>query len=194
MISQGAILNDPEDDDVRTMSRTSSPSELLYGPLQMTLIMCYVGLLKFMTHSGILMMASLVGDGVAAIVGMQYGRHVYKVPLGSEKSVEGTIGCAIGTMGGIWFFSYMCGIEMMADGSVVGEGGGGGGWKTYLAYGCLSAAVEAAAIRNWDNLLLALAMELSATHHQHFSISQHYSAVLFSMDRIRGWLSWWKNG
>jgi len=170
------------------MSRTSSPSELLYGPLQMTLIMCYVGLTKFMTPAGILIMASLVGDGVAAIVGMQYGRHIYKVPLGSEKSIEGTIGCAIGTIGGMWFYSYMCGIELM-DSAL----GGGGGWKAYLAYGCLSAAVEATALRNWDNLLLAMTMELAVTHHQYLLLSQNYSA-LFSLERIRGWLFWWQRG
>jgi dolichol kinase len=151
----------------------------------MTLIMCYVGLTKFMTNAGILIMSSLVGDGVAAIVGMQYGRHIYKVPLGSEKSIEGTIGCAIGTIGGIWFFSYVCGIEMLDSDD------GGGAWKAYLAHGCLSAAVEAAALRNWDNLLLAMAMELSVTHH----LSRYNnSALLFSLERIREWLFWWKKG
>ena len=154
----------------------------------MTLIMCYVGLTKIMTPAGILIMASLVGDGVAAIVGMQYGRHIYKVPLGSEKSIEGTIGCAIGTIGGMWFYSYMCGIELM-DSAL----GGGGGWKAYLAYGCLSAAVEATALRNWDNLLLAMTMELAVTHHQYLLLSQNYSAP-FSLERIRGWLFWWQKG
>ncbi len=150
----------------------------------MTLIMCYVGLTKFMTNAGLLIMASLVGDGVAAIVGMQYGRHIYKVPLGSEKSIEGTIGCAIGTMGGIWFFSYVCGIEMMDS------DGGGGAWKSCFAHGCLSAVVEASALRNWDNLLLAMAMEMSVTHH----LLPSHSALFFSLERIRGWLFWWNYG
>lgn len=179
-MEKGAILNDPEDEDVQTMSRTSSPSELLYGPLQMTLVMCYVGLTKFMTDTGIIMMASLVGDGVAAIIGMQYGRHTYKTPLGAEKSIEGTVGCAVGTMGGIWFFSYMCGMDGMIHTP----------WKTLVAYGCISSAVEATAIRNWDNLLLAVAMELSATH-QHYLILQNYA---FPIDRLKEWLVWcWKD-
>ena len=144
-------MKDPEDEDVLLLSRTSSPSELLYGPLQMTAIMCYVGLTKFMTNTGVLIMASLVGDWMAAMVGIQYGKHKYKVPLGGDKSIEGTIGCVIGTMGGIWFYSFMCGMELV-------------GWRMLLAYGCISALVEATALCNWDNLLLALAMQLSAKH------------------------------
>ena len=139
---------------MRSMSRTSSPSELLYGPLQMTLVMCYVGLAKFMTDSGIIIMASLVGDWMAAIVGIQYGKHKYKLPLGGDKSLEGTVGCVLGTMIGIWFYSYMCGItELDAM-----------GWKMLLAHGCISAAVEATSLKNWDNLLLAVAMEMSTKH------------------------------
>mmetsp|Transcript_28407 Transcript_28407/g.52423 ORF Transcript_28407/g.52423 Transcript_28407/m.52423 type:complete len:259 (+) Transcript_28407:107-883(+) len=152
LLYKGAILKDPEDEDVLLLSRTSSPSELLYGPLQMTLIMCYVGLTKFMTNTGVLIMASLVGDWMAAMVGIQYGKHKYKVPLGGNKSIEGTIGCVIGTMGGMWFYSFMCGIEVVT------------GWRMLLAYGCVSALVEATALCNWDNLLLALAMQLSAKH------------------------------
>ena len=139
---------------MRSMSRTSSPSELLYGPLQMTLVMCYVGLAKFMTDSGIIIMASLVGDWMAAIEGIRYGKHKYKLPLGGDKSLEGTVGCVLGTMIGIWFYSYMCGItELDAM-----------GWKMLLAHGCISAAVEATSFKNWDNLLLAVAMEMSTKY------------------------------
>lgn len=152
LLYKGAILKDPEDEDVRSMSRTSSPSELLYGPLQMTLVMTYVGLTKFMTPTGIIIMASLVGDGMAAMVGIAYGRHKYRVPLGGDKSVEGTIGCVVGTMGGIWCYSTVVGIEVV------------GGWKMLLAYGCMSSVVEATALKNWDNALLALAMEITSKH------------------------------
>jgi dolichol kinase len=136
------------------MSRTSSPSELLYGPLQMTCIMCYVGLTRFMTPTGIIVMASLVGDGIAAMVGLEYGKHVYRVhPLGGTKSVEGTIGCAFGTMGGAVFYSYMTGIDVS------------GGYGALATYGCVSAIVEATALRNYDNMLLALAMEMAVRHY-----------------------------
>ena len=152
---QGAILKDPEDEDVRSMSRTSSPSELLYGPLQMTLIMSYVGLNFFMTEAGMLIMASLVGDGLAALVGLQYGKHKYKVPFCGDKSVEGTFGCVIGTVTALWFFFYMCGMDAM-------------GWRELMTYGVLSATAEASSLHKWDNLLLAVAMEISAKYVPHY--------------------------
>jgi len=49
---KGAIIADPNDIDVQTMSRSSSPSELLFGPLQFSLFMMYCGTTKFMTIEG----------------------------------------------------------------------------------------------------------------------------------------------
>jgi dolichol kinase len=123
--------------------------------------MCYVGLTRFMTPTGVIVMASLVGDGIAAMIGIEYGKHPYRVhPLGGTKSVEGTLGCAFGTMGGIVFYSYMTGIDVLSS------GGGGGGYGAVLAtYGCISAIVEATALRNYDNMLLALAMEMTVKHY-----------------------------
>ena len=107
-----------------------------------------------MTPTGIVAMASLVGDGIAAMVGLEYGKHAYRVPLvGGDKSVEGTVGCALGTMGGAIFYSYMTGIYIA------------GGYRVLAAYGCVSAIVEATALRNYDNLLLALAMEMTVKHY-----------------------------
>lgn len=148
---KGAILKDPEDEDVRSMSRTSSPSELLYGPIQMTAVMCYVGLREFMSPVGVLIMASFVGDWMAAFVGLQYGRYKYRVPFGGEKSIEGTIGAVVGTIGGICFYSYALGMEIMD-------------WQQLLAYGCISSLAEATSLDNWDNVVLAVAMDVSAKH------------------------------
>ena len=45
-------------------------------------------------------------------------------------------------------------------------GGGGGGYGAVLAtYGCVSAIVEATALRNYDNMLLALAMEMTVKYY-----------------------------
>jgi len=151
LIYKGAVLKDPEDEDVRTMSRTSSPSELLFGPLQMTLIMVYVGLTKFMTHTGLIIMASFVGDAVAAVVGLHYGRHRFNVAFSGEKSVEGSIGCGLFTMIGIFCYCYMCNIDMLE-------------WRPLLAIGITSAVVEATALKNWDNVFLCIAMELMSLH------------------------------
>ena len=52
------------------MSRSSAPSELLYGPLQFTIFMMYVGTQLFMTLEGAILVAALgIGDGIAPIVG-----------------------------------------------------------------------------------------------------------------------------
>jgi dolichol kinase len=175
MEKKGAILKDPEDEDVRSMSRTSSPSELLYGPLQMTLIMCHVGLNRYMTPTGIIVMSSLVGDGIAAMIGLEYGKHTYRMPLvGGQKSIEGSLGCMLGTIGGMLLYSYMTGIDISSHAGWDGGGGGGGGTglsyyypstiPTVVVYGVISTIVEATALRNYDNLLLALAMEVTVKH------------------------------
>lgn len=101
-----------------------------------------------MTNNGVIIMASFVGDWMAAMVGLQYGRHKFLVPFGGEKSIEGSVGCVIGTMGGICFYSYMIGMEIIE-------------WKMMLAYGCMASLAEATALRNWDNLMLVVAMEVS---------------------------------
>jgi len=149
LLYKGAILKDPEDQDVRSMSRSSSPSELLYGPLQLTIIMSYTGLTKFMTKSGIIIMGAFVGDWLAALIGVHYGKHKFTVPLGGQKSIEGSFGCVLGTMAGISFYSYMVGMEIEE-------------WKTLFTYGVISAVVEGTAWREWDNAFLAAAMEFSA--------------------------------
>lgn len=134
------------------MSRTSSPSELLYGPLQMTLIMSYVGITHFNeSQNGAIIMASFVGDAVAAVVGIHYGRLRYKIPLGGVKSVEGSIGCILGTILGVTFYLHMLDVETMK-------------WQLLVAYGVVSALAEATAWKDWDNFVIFVIMELSTKH------------------------------
>ena len=65
---KGAILRDPNDQDVKTMSRSGDPTELLFGPLFFTLVMNYVGLSCFREPLGVLIMACLgYGDGIAPV-------------------------------------------------------------------------------------------------------------------------------
>jgi dolichol kinase len=117
----------------------------------MTLIMVYVGLTKFMTHTGLIIMASFVGDAAAAVVGLHYGRHRYKVAFGGEKSVEGSIGCCLFTMIGIFCYCYMCCLDMIE-------------LRPLFVLGITSALVEATALKNWDNFFLCVAMELMSLH------------------------------
>lgn len=141
----------PEDETVHTMSRSSSPSELLFGPLQMVTVMVYVGLTKFKTITGLIIMASFVGDAAAGIVGIHYGRHKYKVVLGGEKSVEGSVACGLFTIIGIICYCYMCSFPMLD-------------WKILFAFGVTSAVVEATSLKEWDNVFLCVAMEVMSLH------------------------------
>lgn len=106
LFAKGAILKNPNDPDVRTMTRTGSPSELLNGPLLFTLIMTAVGLRLFRTQLGVVVMTCLgFGDGIAPLVG-------YYFPLGSyptfpfhndtndRKTLSGSMGCFVAAVVG----------------------------------------------------------------------------------------------
>jgi phytol kinase len=151
---KGFILKDPDDLDVQTMSRSSSPSELLYGPLQFTLFMMYCGTTKFMTIEGALLMASLgIGDGIAPIVGRYYGNIRYRFPLGGEKSVEGSFfGVFLGTIGGSYFFIHMLGLPMLP-------------YQTLIKVGLISTIAEATSPLNGDNIFVPLVLILSLKHY-----------------------------
>eukprot|EP00558_Chaetoceros_sp_UNC1202_P009485 CAMPEP_0197247862 /NCGR_PEP_ID=MMETSP1429-20130617/32522_1 /TAXON_ID=49237 /ORGANISM="Chaetoceros sp., Strain UNC1202" /LENGTH=258 /DNA_ID=CAMNT_0042708895 /DNA_START=17 /DNA_END=793 /DNA_ORIENTATION=+ len=140
---KGAILKDPDDADVRTMSRGGSPAELLYGPLQFTLFMMWVGTQKFMTVEGAILVAGLgVGDGVAPLVGKYYGRLKYRFPLGGQKSMEGSFfGVFLGTAGGTMFFIKMLALPMLSHENVV-------------KIAAIATIVEATSPEGFDNVVI----------------------------------------
>jgi phytol kinase len=106
---KGAIIRDPDDADVRTMSRTGAPFELLLGPLFFTVAMDVVGLRFFRTQVGALMMGALgIGDGLAALVGSR-GTHRYQL-LGRSKTLEGSAAVFVGTLLGSAFFLRAIGL------------------------------------------------------------------------------------
>jgi hypothetical protein len=77
-----------DDPDVRSMSRTGRPAELLEGPLHFTLVMVTVGLFGFNKGWAVEVMAALgLGDGLAPVVGRRYGR----VRLLGAKTLEGSL-------------------------------------------------------------------------------------------------------
>ena len=109
---KGAIIRDPNDKDVRSMSRSGNPSELLLGPLQFTGVMTIVGLFLFRQNVACLIMAAVgVGDGIAPLVGGRFGRHKYRSPLVSKKegakSFEGSVGVFVGTVVGYYAYSWI---------------------------------------------------------------------------------------
>mmetsp|Transcript_17076 Transcript_17076/g.24155 ORF Transcript_17076/g.24155 Transcript_17076/m.24155 type:complete len:163 (-) Transcript_17076:470-958(-) len=147
---QGAVLADPNDVEVQTMSRSSSPSELLYGPLQFTLLMMWVGVSKFMSTEGALIMAALgIGDGIAPVIGKYYGRIRFRLPMSTEKSLEGSIfGVFFGTIGAAYMFLHVLGLPLLS-------------FKQIASIGLIATAAEASAPRNFDNIFLPMVIHFS---------------------------------
>ena len=150
MLLKGALLRDKNDPDVRTMSRTGEPYELLLGPLFFTLAMDVVGLCFFRTQVGALMMAALgVGDGVAPVAGAR-GSLRYQL-LGRGKTVEGSAACFAGTVLGSALFLHLLGLPPVS-------------LATNLALAAVGTIVEAVSPPDVDNLLIPLAVWYAFTH------------------------------
>jgi len=148
----GAIKKDPNDPETASMIRTSNPTELLYGPIHFTMLMTYVGLHHYSSttpHKGIIIMSSMIGDGIAPLIGQAYGRYTYRVPMGNRKTVEGSAGVLIGTILGCLVFSCALGVEEWLE------------WRKLVAFGSLAAFVEGCSPGRFDNLVLTLVLDLS---------------------------------
>lgn len=103
---KGAIVRDANDKDVKSMSRSGDPTELLYGPWQFTIIMIVVGLTLYGRPEACLIMGAVgVGDGIAPLLA---GRHKYKTLGGAGiKSLEGSLGMIVGSTFGYYFYSWI---------------------------------------------------------------------------------------
>lgn len=107
---KGAILKDPNDPDVRTMSRTGDPAELLRGPLFFTLAMNINGLFLFYKPEAVYCMAALgFGDGVAPLVGKRFPLYKYSCP-GGTKTVGGSLAVFFFCIAGFFLFRAILGI------------------------------------------------------------------------------------
>ena len=104
---KGAIQKDPTDPNVRTLSRTGNPSELLYGPLLFTLVMIFCGWHEFMRPCGIYIMGALVGDGLAPLVGTRYPVWPYRSMGGTHKTVAGSLTMFVGSFVGIATYAHL---------------------------------------------------------------------------------------
>lgn len=151
---QGAILKDPNDEDVRTMSRSSSPSELLWGPLQFTIFMMWIGTQKFMTLEGSILVAALgIGDGLAPIIGRYYGNLKYRFPMSGQKSIEGSFfGVFLGTIGGIYAFNHVLGLRDLSG-------------QNMVICAAIATFAEAAAPGDCDNVFMPVVMHFSIKHY-----------------------------
>lgn len=80
----------PDDQAVKTMTRTGDRRELLRGPLYFTLVMNVMGTVFFYSVGAITSMGFLGwGDGLAPVFGKRFGKHKYH--LLAEKTIEGSI-------------------------------------------------------------------------------------------------------
>ncbi len=80
----------PDDQAVKTMTRTGDRRELLKGPLYFTLVMNIMGTIFFYSPGALLSMGFLGwGDGLAPVFGKRFGKHKYHIF--SDKTIEGSI-------------------------------------------------------------------------------------------------------
>ncbi|MBD2773278.1 diacylglycerol/polyprenol kinase family protein [Iningainema tapete] len=90
LLVQKGFFAQPDDEAVKTMTRTGDRLELLKGPLYFVIVATICGTVFYKTFPGIVAMATLGwGDGMASIIGSRYGKLKYKIF--SEKSVEGSL-------------------------------------------------------------------------------------------------------
>jgi dolichol kinase len=144
------IQKNPTDAEVINMSRTSSPWDLIYGPLQLTILMVWLGLTQFMQPEAAILLAAVgIGDGLAPLIGRRYGRHLYCMPMAKPKSMEGSVcGVFLGTIAGCYLYPYLLGMDWFP-------------LRIVLAYGGIAAVVEGVSPSNLDNILVPLVLYFS---------------------------------
>ncbi|MFX0211520.1 MAG: diacylglycerol/polyprenol kinase family protein [Candidatus Hodarchaeota archaeon] len=99
-----------DDKDVKTMTRTGDPKELLRGPLYFTIVMMVAGTLFLDTWVGVFMMAIVGwGDGIAPYIGKKYGGKTYKT-LGREKTITGSVSVLVFSIAGCLVFYVLLGV------------------------------------------------------------------------------------
>jgi len=93
--------------------------------------------------------AAFLGDNLAPLIGSRYGRHLFQIPLGQSKTMEGSVvGMFLGTVGGCYFYSYMMGMELLP-------------LRMILAYSAVAAIAEATSPANMDNLVVPALLHFS---------------------------------
>lgn len=154
----GLLKNRHALDEVRAMSRTGDPAELLRGPLLYGV--AFFALTRFCWRSvpGVAaMMALCMGDGLAEIFGRMYGRA--RLPWSPKKSWAGSAAFLLSAVASSAAFAELFrvwGWSTATTGELVGP------LVLACAAGC---AVESLPLRDVDNVLvpLVVASVLAAT-------------------------------
>ena len=146
----------PDDKDVKTMSRTGDPRELLKGTLYFTIIMMIAGTIFYGSYAGMLMMAIVGwGDGIAPYIGKRYGKRTYKT-FGREKTLEGSLGFFLFAVLGSLFFWLFLGVLGAIEPPVLANPGVGlvEIFVVILLCSIVATIVEALSPADFDNLLI----------------------------------------
>ena len=142
-------MNDPDDVDVLNWSLSSSPSELLYGPLQLCLLLIWLNMYHFRTEKAAILVAASVGDALAPLIGNSYGQHKYQMPLSNTKTMEGSIvGVFLGTVAMSYMFLSAMGLDIPH-------------WRCIFVYGTIASTVEGSSPGNFDNVIVPLVVHFS---------------------------------
>lgn len=145
---KGYFIKDPNDPDVRSMSRTGDPAELLGGPLQFTIAMTTVGLLFYKTSEGVMIMAALgFGDGLAPLAGKRFPVGAFKI-LGRPKTVSGSATMFVATILGAGFFFSLLAVPPYSA-------------LTIGICALVATAAEACAPTDMDNAIIPIAVLLT---------------------------------
>ncbi len=148
LLVQKGLFANPEDEAVRTMTRTGDRRELLKGPLYFVIVATICGTLLYKSFPGIVAMANLGwGDGVAPIVGSRYGRWKYKIF--SDKSVEGSLSMFIFAFAASVFFVWLI---LPSELNLI--------WILLLAL--IATVVEACSPQEVDNILIPAVVVVAA--------------------------------
>lgn len=130
LLYKGLFLTDREDNDVRSMSRSGDPRELLAGPLYYLIVMCVIGFQLFMTRIGVLTLSTLsFGDGLAPYFGERFGggesnKNQQYTTFGRQKTYVGSGVMLIASfLGGLlmhfcvfgWPSAYLIGAHLVAS-------------------------------------------------------------------------------
>lgn len=114
-----------------------------------------VGLIALMTHNKWIYMAALLqmslADGLAAIVGLRYGRRQNYIVFGHTKSVVGTLTFFVVSVVILLGFSHFSGINLEFR------------WITGAAI--LASLLENLSVQGLDNLLIPLMVAFMLIHH-----------------------------
>lgn len=144
-------MKDPEDVDVQSLSLSSSPSELLFGPVQFAAVFVILGLYRFQTAEAAVVTAAIgIGDAIAPVIGGWFGRHRYQMPLASQKTMEGSVcGVFMGSCSATYFFLFCLRIRPFLP------------LRLVLAYATIAAVVEGTCPGYTDNLAVPIAIHFS---------------------------------